>query len=92
MTPTELKAARRALGLSAQGFARTFGVASGRTVRGWEAGERNGEPAPVPIPIALLVRLALDLPEVRIRLGIKAETDAPALSSREPAPQPASQP
>lgn len=65
MTPNELKAARQTLGLSAEGFARAFGVASGRTVRGWEAGERNGKTAPVPESIALLVRLALEVPAAR---------------------------
>ena len=70
MTPAELKSARHALGLSAESFARIFGVASGRTVRGWETGERNGVAATVPTPIAILVRLALDMPAVRDRLGI----------------------
>ena len=68
MTPDELKTARHTLGLSAERFARMFGAASGRTVRGWEAGERNGQPAPVPRPIALLVRLALALPAARALL------------------------
>lgn len=70
MTAAELKSARHALGLSAESFARAFGVASGRTVRGWETGERNGAPATIPQPIAILVNLALDLPAVRARLGI----------------------
>lgn len=70
MTPADLKSARESLGLSAEGFARVFGVASGRTVRGWEAGERNGAPAIVPAPVALLVDLALHIPAARKRLGI----------------------
>jgi DNA-binding transcriptional regulator YiaG len=68
MTPTELKSARATLGLSAEGFARVFGIASGRTVRGWELGERGGQPAPIPRPVALLVTLALEMPAVRKRL------------------------
>ena len=40
MTPAALKSARRVLGLSARGMAAAVGVASGRTVRRWEAGER----------------------------------------------------
>ena len=41
MTPADLKAARKALGLSAVGFARLVGVQSGRTVRRWERGDRD---------------------------------------------------
>lgn len=75
MQAQELKAARQALGLSAEGFARVFGAASGRTVRGWEAGERNGQPAPVPRPIAMLVRLALELPAARALIEKWSETE-----------------
>lgn len=64
MTPSELKQSRKSLGLSAQGFANAFGIASGRTVRKWEAG------APVPRSVELLVVLALEFSVVRIRLGI----------------------
>lgn len=72
MSPDELKAARRALGLSMEGFARVFGVAAGRTVRRWEDGRReDGAPATIPQPIAILVDLALHVPGVRERLGIK---------------------
>ena len=46
MTPAQLKKARHALGLSAEGFARLVGVKSGRTVRRWESGERE-IPGPV---------------------------------------------
>lgn len=55
MTPAGLKAARRALGLSAEGFARAVGVESGRTVRRWEAGERD-----IPGPVLHLLRIWLD--------------------------------
>jgi len=70
MTPADLKKARKSLGLSAERFAKVFGVASGRTVRGWEAGERNGAPAPIPRPIELLVTIAMEFEGVRKRLGI----------------------
>jgi transcriptional regulator with XRE-family HTH domain len=40
-TPAELRAARDFLGLSAEGLARMLGVEEGRTVRRWEAGERE---------------------------------------------------
>lgn len=50
MTPYELKSARHALGLSAEGFARLVRVGSGRTVRRWESGERD-----IPGPVAVLV-------------------------------------
>lgn len=55
MTAVELKAARRTLGLSAEGFARAVGVESGRTVRRWEAGERD-----IPGPVVALLRIWLD--------------------------------
>ena len=70
MTPSELKAARKSLGLTVEGFARAFGVSNPRTVRGWENGVRNGGPAPIPRPIEILVCLALELASVRKRLGI----------------------
>lgn len=60
MTPEELKIARQALGLSAEGFARLVQVESGRTVRRWEAGERD-----IPGPVQVLVRALLDSAAVR---------------------------
>ncbi len=41
MTPADFKAIRRDLGLSAQAMARGLGVSDGRTVRRWEAGDRD---------------------------------------------------
>lgn len=55
MTAAELKAARHALGLSAEGFARLVGVESGRTVRRWEAGDRD-----IPGPVIVLTWLMLN--------------------------------
>lgn len=63
MTPADLRTARAALGLSAERFARVVGVASGRTVRRWEAGGQD-----IPGPVIVLVGLLLDLPAVRKRL------------------------
>ena len=55
MTPAELKAARQALGLSAEGFAQAVRVESGRTVRRWESGERD-----IPGPVLALLDIWLD--------------------------------
>lgn len=56
VTPAELKAARRALGLSTEGFARLVRVASGRTVRRWEKGDA---PIPGAVDVILILRDAL---------------------------------
>lgn len=60
MTPAELKSARHRLGLSAEAFARLVRVESGRTVRRWEAGERD-----IPGPVTVVVELLLQSSEVR---------------------------
>lgn len=67
MTPTELKAARRSLGLSAEGFARLVRVDSGRTVRRWEAGERD-----IPGPVTVIVELLQRSAEARALLVVPA--------------------
>jgi DNA-binding transcriptional regulator YiaG len=56
MTPAQLKSARHALGLSAEGFARLVGVKSGRTVRRWESGERK-----IPGPVVRLICWHLEM-------------------------------
>lgn len=53
-TPDELKTARRALGFSADALARMLRVEDGRTVRRWEAGERE-----VPGPVIVLMETAM---------------------------------
>ena len=53
-TPEELKAARHALGLSAEGLARMVRVESGRTVRRWEAGDRE-----IPGPVTAVMEIAM---------------------------------
>lgn len=60
MTPADLKAARHALGLSAEGFAKLMGVESGRTVRRWEAGERD-----IPGPVQILTKALVESAAVR---------------------------
>lgn len=53
-SPVELKAAREALGLSADELARVVGVDDGRTVRRWESGERE-----LPGPVTVVMETAL---------------------------------
>jgi len=65
LTPTELRSIRAALGLSAQGLARILGVAEGRTVRRWEAGDND-----IPGPVAVLLDLLLHIPGARKHLGV----------------------
>jgi DNA-binding XRE family transcriptional regulator len=72
MIPEELRAARKALGLTQAEFANVFDVDI-RTVKAWEAGHRDGRPSPVPRPIAVLVRLAQEQASVRLALGIPSE-------------------
>jgi transcriptional regulator with XRE-family HTH domain len=52
MTPTQIKQARKALGLSTGGFARALGV-DPRTVRRWEDGTKQP-----PGPVIILLELA----------------------------------
>lgn len=65
MTPAELKSARHALGLSAEGFARLVRVESGRTVRRWEAGERD-----IPGPVQVITGALLESAAVREHFGL----------------------
>lgn len=65
MTPADLKSARHALGLSAEGFARLVQVESGRTVRRWESGERD-----IPGPVTVIVRALMDSRAVRRHFGL----------------------
>jgi DNA-binding transcriptional regulator YiaG len=54
ITADEFKASHRELGLSAEAPARLLGV-NPRTIRGWEAGYRNGRPASVPKAVELIL-------------------------------------
>lgn len=68
MTGHELRQARLALGVSGEAFAAALFV-SVRTLRGWEAGHRDGRPIEVPELVALVTELALKNATVRRRLG-----------------------
>ena len=59
MTPAALREWLDSLGLSQAEFARMLGVAEGRTVRRWEAGDW-----PAPPYVALLRDLCRDRPSV----------------------------
>ena len=65
MTPADLKSARNALGLSAEGFARLVRVESGRTVRLWESGERE-----IPGPVVVIVEAILSSAPVRAHFEV----------------------
>lgn len=69
MTPADLRSARQSLGLSQAEFARAVGVASDRTVRKWEDGERD-----IPGPVAVLVILAEQIQAVADALRQRART------------------
>lgn len=64
LTPDEIRAARKALGLSAAGLAEALllGANGGRTVRRWEAGET---PPSGPVIVALRLMLAAQGIEAR---------------------------
>lgn len=69
MTGAELKAARNALGLSAEGFARVVGASDGRIVRRWERGDYL-----VPRSIEIITTLLLRFRVVRAALGVAEPT------------------
>jgi len=73
MTPDDLRSFRAALGLSQAAFAAAVGAANGRTVRGWEAGERNGKRADIPASVAIICQMATDIPAVVKWLKHRAE-------------------
>lgn len=70
MTPEELKAARHALGLSAEGMASLVNVQGGRTVRKWEAGDRD-----IPGPVVVLVKAAMASHAIRQYFGLSLPND-----------------
>ena len=71
MTPSEMKEARRKLGLSASQFATAFGIHT-RTVFGWE-----NERFAIPRVASLLVTLAVRHKNVRRDLGIAEPAEKP---------------
>lgn len=72
MTPKQLKSVRQKFGLSQAELALLIGVASDRTVRRWEEGERD-----IPGPVIVLMQLLLRSPEARMIMGL------PDVSGRE---------
>lgn len=66
MTPDELKKHRQALGLSANGFAALVNVSGGRTVRRWEAGDRD-----IPGPVVVLINALSESEAVRKHFGLQ---------------------
>ena len=77
MTPDELKVARLDMSLSADRFAKLVQVESGRTVRRWEAAERD-----IPGPVQVLVRAIMSSRSVRHYFGIALCSEADAESNR----------
>ena len=71
MLPDTLKSARHALGLSAEGFAKLVQVESGRTVRRWEAGERD-----IPGPVVVVVGALMESRAVRRYFGVALDGDS----------------
>jgi transcriptional regulator with XRE-family HTH domain len=67
-TPDELKAARRALGLSAEGLASMVRMGDGRTVRRWESGD--GE---IPGAVTVVLETAMDFMRQRDDLSRQLE-------------------
>lgn len=70
MTPTELRKAHHALGLSAGGAARLFQVSDGRTVRRWWLGERD-----IPGPVQVLTEALMNSRSVRRYFGLSLPGD-----------------
>jgi DNA-binding transcriptional regulator YiaG len=71
MTPEELKLARHALGLSAERFASLVNVQSGRTVRKWEAGDRD-----IPGPVSVLTQAIMESQHIRDYFGLSLSNQA----------------
>ena len=70
-TAAELRAIRAALGLSAEGLAKLVRVESGRTVRRWEAGERD-----IPGPVRVILTAVMESRAVRRYFGLAIEGDS----------------
>ena len=60
--------ARIGTGLSHDGFAELVGVADGRTVRRWEAGEKD-----IPGSVWLVLELLYEIPEARKYLNLNVD-------------------
>lgn len=73
MSPAEIKSIRQALGMSQAElavFLRLRGADASRTVRGWEAGQRNGKAADIPGPVQVLLGAIMESQAVREHFGL----------------------
>lgn len=77
MTAGKLRAARLDMSLSADRFAKLVQVESGRTVRRWEAAERD-----IPGPVQVLVRAIMSSRSVRHYFGISLCSEGDAKGNR----------
>lgn len=77
MKPHEFRDIRTALQLSAEGMARLLDVESGRTVRRWEAGDRD-----IPGPAIVLLTAILAVPGLRRYFGLKLEPSVERMAKR----------
>jgi len=66
--PAEVKAARRALGLSAEKFARVIGIQGFRTIQRWESGSND-----IPGPARVLIYLIMNSQQARRLLGLRQD-------------------
>lgn len=71
MTPEELRSIRHSLGLSAEAFARLVNVQGSRTVRKWEAAERD-----IPGPVTVLAKALSESQSVRNYFGVTLKVDS----------------
>lgn len=65
MTPSKLKAAREAFGLTAEELAAWIGIHDIGTIYRWERGARS-----IPGPVVVLVKAALESEAVREHFGL----------------------
>ena len=70
MTPKQFQDLRERLGLSQAELALVLGIASDRTVRRWELGERD-----IPGPVIVLMKLIIRSAEARELLGLRRYSD-----------------
>lgn len=72
MSPDEFKRARLELGMSQNDMADFLGVASDRTIRRWEEGDKD-----IPGPVLLVMELIFNVPGVSEYLEIERSIHRP---------------
>jgi DNA-binding transcriptional regulator YiaG len=72
MSPDEFKRARLELGMSQNDIAEFLGVASDRTIRRWEEGDKD-----IPGPVLLVLELIFNVPGVAEYLEIERAIHRP---------------